>query len=175
MAHRGRPLAALYFYYARYYPALCAGATWYSHRLHNVLSALLLAVPVFFGAFVLFPGGMVWCYIVFHTQPALCFVNCVLLCCSAAEDGLYLARSCGALSQRALRPVLCALPRAAFFSRRAAPRPRTLRRVRVIVESDVLLVEKKRGGGRVRERVGLESEGFPSEKVGEPPVRVICE
>ena len=62
---------------------------------------------MFFGAFVLFPGGMVWCYTVFHTQPALCFVNCVLLCCSAAEDGLYLARSCGALSQRALRPVLC--------------------------------------------------------------------
>ena len=50
-----------------------------------------------------------------------------------------------------------------------------MRRVRVIVESDVLLVEKKREGGRVRERVGLESEGFPSEKVGDPPVRVICE
>ena len=50
-----------------------------------------------------------------------------------------------------------------------------MRRVRVIVESDVLLVEKKREGGRVRERVGLEGEGFPSEKVGEPPVRVTCE
>ena len=107
MAHRGRPLAALYFYYARYYPTLCAGATWYSHRLHNVLSALLLAVSVFYSACVLFLGGMVWCYTVFHTQPALCFVNCVLLCCSAAEDGLYLARSCGALSQRA--PAPCAV------------------------------------------------------------------
>ena len=78
MAHRGRPLAALYFYYARYYPALCAGATWYSHRLHNVLSALFLTVPVFFGAFVLFPGGMVWCYTVFDSPSTvfceLCFV-----------------------------------------------------------------------------------------------------
>ena len=54
-------------------------------------------------------------------------------------------------------------------------RVRDERAVRVRVESDVLLVEKEREGGRVRERVGLESEGFPSEKVGEPPVRVICE
>ena len=174
MAQRGRPLAALYFYYARYYPTLCAGATWYSHRLHNVLSALFLTVPVFFRCLCIVSLEVWFGAILCSPQPALCFVNCVLLCWAA--DGLYLARSCGALSQRAPAPcALCCVPRAAFFSRRAAPRPRTLRRVRVIVESDVLLVEKKREGGRVRERVGLESEGFPSEKVGEPPVRVICE
>ena len=53
-------------------------------------------------------------------QPALCFVNCVLLCCSAAEDGLYLARSCGALSQRAPAPcaVLCPEPHSSVVERR---------------------------------------------------------
>ena len=113
----GRPLAALYFYYARYYPTLCAGATWYSHRLHNILSALFLAVPVFYSPCVLFLGGMVWCYTLCSAQPALCFVNCVLLCWAA--DGLYLARSCGALSQRAPAPcALCPEPHSSVDERR---------------------------------------------------------
>ena len=62
---------------------------------------LCFSVPLYCFLEVWF--GAILCLV----HPALCFVNCVLLCCSAAEDGLYLARSCGALSQRALRPVLC--------------------------------------------------------------------
>ena len=53
----------------------------------------IVSLEVWFGA------------ILCSTHPALCFVNCVLLC--SAADGLYLARSCGALSQRA--PAPCAL------------------------------------------------------------------
>ena len=63
-------------------------------------SSCVFSVPLYCFLEVWF--GAILC----SSQPALCFVNCVLLCCSAA-DGLYLARSCGAPSQRA--PAPCAL------------------------------------------------------------------
>ena len=74
-------------------------------------SSCVFSVPLYCFLEVWF--GAILC----SPQPALCFVNCVLLCCSAA-DGLYLARSCGALSQRAPAPVLCPEPHSSVDERR---------------------------------------------------------